>query len=56
MKVIAWSQNLDDEKASAAGAIYVDKQTLLREADVVTIHLVLSHRTRGPDRAAASSR
>src|ERR1700754_4348907 len=47
MKVIAWSQNLNDEKAGAAGAIYVDKQTLFREADVVTVHLVLSHRTRG---------
>jgi phosphoglycerate dehydrogenase-like enzyme len=47
MKVIAWSQNLNDEKASAAGAICVDKQTLFREADVVTVHLVLSHRTRG---------
>lgn len=47
MKVIAWSQNLNDEKASAAGAIFVDKQTLFREADVVTVHLVLSRRTRG---------
>jgi phosphoglycerate dehydrogenase-like enzyme len=47
MKVIAWSQNLNDEKASAAGAICVDKQTLFREADVVTVHLVLSGRTRG---------
>jgi phosphoglycerate dehydrogenase-like enzyme len=47
MKVIAWSENLNDEKASSAGAICVDKQTLLREADVVTVHLVLSGRTRG---------
>jgi phosphoglycerate dehydrogenase-like enzyme len=47
MKVIAWSENLNDEKASAAGASYVDKQTLFREADVVTVHLVLSHRTQG---------
>lgn len=47
MKVIAWSQNLTEEKASAAGASLVDKQTLFREADIVTIHLVLSHRTRG---------
>ncbi|QIG91467.2 D-2-hydroxyacid dehydrogenase family protein [Bradyrhizobium sp. 6(2017)] len=47
MKVIAWSQNLTAEKASAAGAVLVDKQTLFREADVVTIHLVLSGRTRG---------
>jgi phosphoglycerate dehydrogenase-like enzyme len=47
MKVIAWSQNLTEEKASAAGASLVDKQTLFREADIVTVHLVLSHRTRG---------
>jgi phosphoglycerate dehydrogenase-like enzyme len=47
MKVIAWSQNLTEEKASAAGATLVGKQTLFREADVVTVHLVLSSRTRG---------
>ena len=47
MKVIAWSQNLTEEKASAAGAALVDKQTLFREADVVTVHLVLSSRTKG---------
>lgn len=47
MQVIAWSQNLTDEKASAAGAALVDKKTLLREADIVTVHLVLSSRTRG---------
>lgn len=47
MKVIAWSQNLTEEKASAAGATLVDKQTLFREADVITVHLVLSGRTRG---------
>src|ERR1700745_379613 len=47
MNVIAWSQNLTEEKASAAGATLVDKQTLFREADIVTVHLVLSHRTNG---------
>src|SRR6201997_4095213 len=47
VKVIAWSQNLTEEKANAAGASLVDKQTLFREADIVTVHLVLSHRTRG---------
>jgi phosphoglycerate dehydrogenase-like enzyme len=47
MKVIAWSQNLTEERASAAGATLVDKQTLFREADIVTVHLVLSHRTKG---------
>jgi phosphoglycerate dehydrogenase-like enzyme len=47
MKVIAWSQNLSDERAKECGALKVDKETLFREADVVTIHLVLSDRTRG---------
>lgn len=46
MKVIAWSQNLTEEKASAAGATFVDKQTLFRAADIVTVHLVLSGRTK----------
>jgi phosphoglycerate dehydrogenase-like enzyme len=46
MKVIAWSQNLTG-KARAAGATLVDKQTLFREADVVTVHVVLSGRTTG---------
>lgn len=47
MKVIAWSQNLNEAKANAVGAIFVDKRALFREADVVTIHLILSRRTRG---------
>ncbi len=47
MEVLAWSQNLTAEKAQAAGARWVDKETLLRRADVVTLHLVLSERTRG---------
>jgi len=52
MQVIAWSQNLTEEKAAAAGARRVDKQTLLREADVVTLHLILSERSRGTIGAA----
>jgi phosphoglycerate dehydrogenase-like enzyme len=47
MQVIAWSQNLTDEKAKAAGAHLVGKDVLFRDADIVTIHLVLSGRTRG---------
>jgi phosphoglycerate dehydrogenase-like enzyme len=47
MQVIAWSQNLTPEAAAAAGARLVPKGELLREADVVSIHLVLSGRTRG---------
>jgi phosphoglycerate dehydrogenase-like enzyme len=47
MRVIAWSQNLDPGLAAAAGVEPVTKQALLREADVVTIHLRLSERTTG---------
>jgi phosphoglycerate dehydrogenase-like enzyme len=47
MTVIAWSQNLTTEAASAAGASLVDKQALFRQADIVTVHLILSRRTAG---------
>jgi phosphoglycerate dehydrogenase-like enzyme len=47
MNVIAWSQNLTDATAEAAGARLVSKEELLRTADIVTIHLVLSARTVG---------
>jgi phosphoglycerate dehydrogenase-like enzyme len=47
MKVIAWSQNLSEQTAAAAGARLVSKAELLRDADVVSIHLVLSSRTSG---------
>ena len=47
MIVIAWSQNLTREIASAAGATLVDKDALFRQADIVTIHLILSRRTIG---------
>jgi phosphoglycerate dehydrogenase-like enzyme len=47
MNVIAWSQNLTSQAAAAAGARLVSKEELLREADVVSIHLVLSKRTAG---------
>lgn len=56
MNVIAWSQNLTDEKAAAAGATRVDKETLFSTADVVTVHLVLSDRTRGVVGAADLAR
>src|SRR5690606_29186147 len=39
MEVIAWSQNLTDARAAEAGARRVDKETLFREADVVSLHL-----------------
>jgi len=47
MKIIAWSQNLTTERAVEAGATLVSKDELFQEADVVSIHLVLSGRTRG---------
>ena len=47
MEVIAWSQNLTPERAAEAGARRVCKEELLGEADVLSIHLVLSERTRG---------
>src|SRR5262249_55055319 len=47
MDVVAWSQNLTEEKAAKGGARLVSKDELLRTSDFVTIHLVLSDRTRG---------
>ena len=47
MKVIAWSQNLTPEKCKEAGVDYVSKEDLFRQADFVTIHVVLSQRSRG---------
>jgi phosphoglycerate dehydrogenase-like enzyme len=47
MKVTAWSQNLTREKTDAAGVELVDKDILFQRSDVVTVHLVLSQRTRG---------
>jgi len=47
MRVIAWSQNLTAERAAAAGAELVAKEALFRQADIVSIHLVLSRRTHG---------
>jgi phosphoglycerate dehydrogenase-like enzyme len=48
MDVLAWSQNLTGERATAVGAILAaSRDELLARADIVTIHLVLSERTRG---------
>jgi phosphoglycerate dehydrogenase-like enzyme len=47
MDVIAWSQNLTPELAKSHGARWVSKEELLRQSDILTIHLVLSDRTRG---------
>jgi phosphoglycerate dehydrogenase-like enzyme len=47
MEVIAWSQNLSDERAAEVGVRRVAKDELLGSADFVSIHLVLSDRSRG---------
>ena len=47
MEVIAWSQNLTAEAAQAVGVRRVEKDELFAQADVLSIHLVLSDRTRG---------
>ena len=47
MKAIAWSQNLTPEKAKEGGAEYVSKEDLFAKADIVSLHVVLSDRTRG---------
>src|SRR3954470_11737879 len=47
MDVVAWSQNLTDERAAEVGVRRVEKDELFATSDVVTIHLLLSKRTRG---------
>ena len=47
MRVIAWSENLTAERAEQAGVMYVSKQELFEQADVLSVHLVLSERSRG---------
>jgi phosphoglycerate dehydrogenase-like enzyme len=47
MKIIAWSQNMTPEIAEATGATLVSKSDLFRQSDILTIHLILSKRTRG---------
>ena len=47
MKVIAWSQNLTNERAAEVGAVRVTRDELFQQADVLSVHLVLSDRTRG---------
>ena len=47
MEVVAWSQNLTDEKAAACGVRRVDKNELIATSKVISLHLVLSDRTRG---------
>ncbi len=50
MKAIAWSRNLTPERCKEAGVEFAEKDELFRRADIVTIHLVLSQRSRGTRR------
>ena len=47
MNIIAWSQNMTAERAKECEATLVDKETLFKEADIISVHLVLSDRSRG---------
>jgi phosphoglycerate dehydrogenase-like enzyme len=47
MDVVAWSQNLTDERAAEVGVRRVELDELLETSDFVSVHLVLSERTRG---------
>jgi phosphoglycerate dehydrogenase-like enzyme len=47
MDVVAWSQNLTDERAAEVGVRRVERDELFATSDVVTVHLLLSKRTRG---------
>jgi phosphoglycerate dehydrogenase-like enzyme len=47
MNVIAWSQNLTAQRSRECQVTLVDKDTLFRDSDIVSIHVRLSDRTRG---------
>jgi phosphoglycerate dehydrogenase-like enzyme len=47
MNVIAWSPNLTEERAAEAGVTLATKSSLFSSADIVTMHMVLSDRSRG---------
>ena len=56
MQVIAWSENLTQDKCDEVGARLVTKEELLAQSDFLTIHLLLSDRTRGLIQAEDLSR
>jgi phosphoglycerate dehydrogenase-like enzyme len=47
MNVIAWSPNLTAERCKEVGVGYASKEELFANADIITIHVVLSDRSRG---------
>ena len=51
MNVIAWSPNLTPERCKEAGVGYASKEELFSTADIITVHVVLSQRSRGLVRA-----
>jgi phosphoglycerate dehydrogenase-like enzyme len=56
MEVLAWSPNLTAEKAEAGGAMLVERDELLARSDAVSLHVVLSARSRGMLGAAELAR
>jgi phosphoglycerate dehydrogenase-like enzyme len=56
MEVIAWSQNLTQERCDELGVDLVTKDALIERADVLTLHLILGDRTRGIMQAADFAR
>lgn len=47
MNVVAWSQNLTEERCKEVGATLVSKEDLMRQSDFISVHLILSDRTGG---------
>lgn len=47
MEVIAWSKNLTEKRCAEVGVTLVTKEALLRRSDVLSVHVILSERTRG---------
>jgi phosphoglycerate dehydrogenase-like enzyme len=56
MNVIAWSPNLTPERCAASGVGYATREQLFSGADIISIHMVLSDRSRGLVGAADLSR
>lgn len=56
MKVIAWSQNLTQERADSVGALRVEQDELFAQSDALSIHLILGPRSRGLVGAAQIAR
>ena len=47
MNVIAWSPNLTPERCKEVGVTYATREELFSSADIITVHVVLSQRSRG---------